>query len=790
MGRREQYCLTTIIILSLILPMPLSNADEVISVEENEIMKSGDFKDSEEWEITTTAGFSGDNADYSIGMVADNELSITHSRPDNYGTHTEWASFSPTNSNNTLGSPDSYYTWSKGPNMTMNGYDFNSFNSFVIENVSVVLHISIPEELFEDEVYIILQNHGTDKLIRVLTNVDTPGGLNRMNNPLILSLDNLVDWDWEKIENTQFTIDYSSDNIGLDDSEVRIDAVGIKVKYNQPWYSFENVKAETVISGEELPLIDFDPYEGIKEKLVYSTCGLEKENEIEDGIWSINEIEKPFSQEFGRIHTYGEGNFTLEYKVSGGDFQIINSGDLLTVLEQKIDLKITIHNGCIEKIRIDINNPVLIIVGEITGKVDGLADSSQILFAINDDLVFTMAIEIGNFSFSIPIGYAFPEVGDFEVGIATRFQWASDGTRETTVVHIKSLSIKGGYHIEWDYDPECIPLTNIEINEDQGGLIIPISSRCVDDITSENNLILSATSMDEELVIASSEEGDLKIQPKENMFGETEIKISIIDERGNTWNDTFTIKINSIFDSPALSGLPLTAYVELGETEVVNISITDVDTDELNISVSKSWATVDSSRNLVLTPIQSGTHTVEIVINDGIFEVRETLEVIVSAKPDLIIDEIEVTKDGVKLYTLEKGDIVQIVSYIRNIGRSVANNINVQCTVDGVLVGQSTIDTIAPGGLGVSTCDTQFDYVSKNLEVRVEVDSTIEILETNENNNVMDIIIEVDDIDSDEKNVIDRGILLLLSSFTIILMSFVALRIGPKKIKREFGNKK
>ena len=296
--------------------------------------------------------------------------------------------------------------------------------------------------------------------------------------------------------------------------------------------------------------------------------------------------------------------------------------------------------------------------------------------------------------------------------------------------------------------------------------------------------------MDEELVIASSEDGDLKIQPKENMFGETEIKISIIDERGNTWNDTFTIKINSIFDSPALSGLPLTAYVELGETEVVNISITDVDTDELNISVSKSWATVDSSRNLVLTPIQSGIHTVEIVINDGIFEVRETLEVIVSAKPDLIIDEIEVTKDGVKLYTLEKGDVVQIVSYIRNIGRSVANNINVQCTVDGVLVGQSTIDTIAPGGLGVSTCDTQFDYVSKNLEVRVEVDSTIEILETNENNNLMDIIIEVDDINSDEKNVIDRGILLLLSSFTIILMSFVALRIGPKKIKREFGNKK
>ena len=783
---REQCLFTGIVILGLLFPLPIYSADEVVSVEDIELLENGNFQDSEEWEISSTSGFSSNIAEYSVGMVADNELSITHSRPDNFVTHTEWATSSITNSNNTLGSPDSYYTWSKGPDITMNGYDFSSFNTYRIENVSVVLHISIPEELYQDEVYIKLQNHGSDKLITVLTNVDTPGGLNRMNNPLVISLDDLVEWDWEKIEDSQFTIDYASDNVGPDDSEVRVDAVGIRVKYNQPWYSFENVKAETVVSSNELPIIDFDPYEGSVEKLVYSTCGLEKETPLEDGIWDITGIEKPPSQEFGRVHAYGDGNFTLKYKESNGIFQSINSGELLPVVGEKVDLKILIHDGCIERIRIDINDPVLLIQGEVTGKTDGLANSSQVLFAIDNELVFSMDIGIGNFSYSIPIGFAFPEEGDFEVGIATRFQWASDGTSETTVLHLRSIGIEGGFHIEWDYNPECIQMDDLEIDEDQGGLIIPISTRCEDDITNQDDLVLTAISMDEALVEVSSEGGDLRIQPVENNYGETDINISIIDQRGNIWHDTFKIKINSVHDAPVLSDKPLTAYVELGETEIVNISIIDVDTEELFISTSRSWATIDSSRNLVLTPVQSGTHTVEIVISDGEFEIRETIEVVVSAKPDLTIDEIEVTKDGVKYDILEEGDVVQIISYVRNLGRTEANNVNVQCNVDGILVGQYTIDKIAPGGLGISTCDTQFDYQSEGIEIMIEVDSTTEILETNEENNLMTIFIEIDSIDSGGNDEIDRELIIIISSFAVSIVAFAVLQMGPKKIKREF----
>jgi len=522
------------------------------------------------------------------------------------------------------------------------------------------------------------------------------------------------------------------------------------------------------------------------EKLVYSTCGLEKETPLEDGIWDITGIEKPPSQEFGRVHAYGDGNFTLKYKESDGIFQSINSGELLPLLGEKIDLRILIHDGCIEKIRIDINDPRLIIEGEVTGKTDGLSNSSQVLFAIDNELVFSMSIEMGNFSYSIPIGFAFPEEGDFEVGIATRFQWASDGTSETTVLHLRSIGIEGGFHIEWDYDPECLQMDDLEIDEDQGGLIVPISTRCEDDITDKEDLILTAISMDEKLVEVSSEDGDLRIQPVENKYGETNINISIIDQRGNSWNDTFKIKINSVDDSPVLSDIPLTAYVELGETEIVNISIIDVDTEQLFISTSRSWATIDSSRNLVLTPVQSGTHTVEIVISDGEFEIRETIEVVVSAKPDLTIDEIEVTKSGVKYDILEEGDIVQIISYVRNLGRTEANNVNIQCNIDGILVGQDTIEKIAPGGLGISTCDTQFDYQSQGIEIMIEVDSTTEILETDEENNIMIIFVEVEGIDSEVGNEINRELIIIISSFAVIVVAFAALQLGPKRIKKEF----
>ncbi|GIQ99061.1 MAG: hypothetical protein CM15mP6_0780 [Methanobacteriota archaeon] len=124
----------------------------------------------------------------------------------------------------------------------MRGIQLLWTDSMEIEQVSLVLHISIPDALPSDEVNVIMQNHGSD--ILVTTFARTLGPLNRMINPLVVNLDSHLDWDWSKLEQTQFNVDYVSDNQGADDSEVRVDAVGLRVKYHQPWFSFENARAE------------------------------------------------------------------------------------------------------------------------------------------------------------------------------------------------------------------------------------------------------------------------------------------------------------------------------------------------------------------------------------------------------------------------------------------------------------------------------------------------------------------------------------------------------------------
>ncbi|MDC1419110.1 hypothetical protein N8653_00095 [Euryarchaeota archaeon] len=787
MARRGGRHIIPIIILGLLLPTQISMADEVISAEPKELLIAGDFTDPSDWEITSTSGFSDSLAEYSVGMVADNELSITHNRPDNFAYHTSWATTSSTNSNNTIGEPDGSYTWSTGPEISMDGYDFNIFNNFIIKNVSLILHISIPSDLNQDEVNILLKNHGSDKLIETYTNVDTSGGLNRMNNPIIINIDGEVEWTWDKLEITEFTIDYVSDNIGLDDSEIRVDAVGLRIKYHQPWYSFETVKAETEIVDNQLPVLDFGPYDGNITGLSQSTCGLKNPESSSGGIWSIEGILPPPSQSIGRIYSYGEGNFTITYELDEGNFQEISSGELFPNEISYLNLRIVVNDGCIEKIRLDINDPKLIVEGYISGNILGLSNSSSILFAIGEDLVHSIPISLGNFSFYTSIGQSLPENGIFSVGVATRLQWSSNGTQETTIIHITSMSIDGGYDIDWDYDPECIQLDDLEIDEDEGGLIIPVTSRCEDDITSINELYLSGISMDGDLVSVSSSGGDLRVQPNEDAFGNSLIFVTVIDERGNYWNDNFNIKINSVPDQPIINDLPLTTYVDLGDTKTINISIIDVDTDDLTISTSRSWATIDLNRNLVLSPVQSGVHIIEIIISDGLFEITQSIEVIVEAKPDLLIEYIEVTESGVVSNVFEIGDIIEIISYVRNTGMGDSGDITIQCTVGDILIGYSTISNIAPGGLGIAVCDFQIESEYEYIMIKIEVDSILEIQELNEDNNINTIEVKVIKQNIENINSNNRSqIIFILASLGLIIISIAALQLGPSKIKREY----
>ena len=248
------------------------SADTVITAEETEVFSAGDFEDQSEWSISATSGFSGSPALYTVGMVADGELSFTHDRPDNFEVETSWAQSSITDSNYSTGSPDSFYTWSKGPNITVGGFDFSGLHSREIANVSLVLHFEIPDNLNSDSVRIVLQNVGNDKLVTTYTR--TLSGVFKMNNPLVVPVDDLADWNWGLAEGVSITFDYVSQGGGSDDSEVRVDAVGVRVRYYQPWYSFENSMAINSLLGGNSPVIDIGPYDGSIGDMEISSCGL------------------------------------------------------------------------------------------------------------------------------------------------------------------------------------------------------------------------------------------------------------------------------------------------------------------------------------------------------------------------------------------------------------------------------------------------------------------------------------------------------------------------------------
>jgi len=783
-------------VLVILYSYPIAVADTVISTQSTEILEAGDFADESQWDITSTSGFTQNQALFTKGMVADGELSFTHLRPDNFAEYTSWASESVTGSTATFGEADGIYNFESGPDITMSGYSYTGLNSMLIENVSLVLHFSIPDALTQDEVNILLQNHGSDKLVSTYAN--TLGGVNRMVNPLVISLDDLVDWDWEKLEGTQFTIDYVSDNSGPDDSEVRVDAVGLKVKYHQPWYSFENSKAEHVVSEIESPVLDFGPYDGQTVGLDQKTCGLEPEGDGES-YW-VFDVEVPPEQRLGRIHVYGTGNHTIwilsdmvidENGDVDENYSEVESGDLIEHPYFLQHIRIDVEDGCIAGARVDVNDPHLVVSGSIAGSALGLSSgSSDVRFAVGGELVHVEPMHIGEFSMAIPIGRILPESGErLEVGVGARFQWASDGTAETTVVHVNSISISGGYKVEWDRDPECLEMDDLHLDEDEGGIIIAMPARCTDDITAEENLNVSAQSSDDSILEASGEGHNLRLQPSEDAYGTTTVDVLVTDEAGNSWGGSFVVNIEPIPDPPYMEGLPLTVFIELGETLVIEPIISDPDTESLSITTSRSWAIVDEHGAISMTPVESGSQSIIISVSDGTTEVSQEMEVIVTAKPDLLVESAEVRIGGVASSSFVQGDVIEIVGFIRNEGRGAAYNVLFHCHLEGILVGSVSIAEIGPGGLKMVICDTQLIEAGGELEILVEVDGTDSVAETNESNNLMEFAISVESPEVPGEGS-DYGSLAILISIGVIVASLALMQIGPRPIKEEFKRRK
>ncbi len=787
------------------------NAKSVISTESVDIFNAGSFDDASMWTLSSNDGYTDDPAQYTSPMIEDSMVSFTHSREQSFQTTTLWSISSSTNSNYSTGLPDGWITYSSGPDIKLSNFDTSSLDSYDLVSVSVVIAFEIPDTLADDTVEFSINWDGQFEQFKVFNTPQTPA--NHMSAPYYThSLDGITDWDWDDFDSAEFNLNYQS--IMPDDSQLNVDALGLMVTWQSPSYGFETSKALNTTMIHNSPLMAIDMSDGIIENISITPCGFEKTDISNEGVWISEEINLPPEQTWGRVHT--TGNWTGDvYSKSENSVDWVVVTDAVLENYQAYQLKIVIDSGCLENVMVGINDPSLYIVGEVQGSTIGLDhDNSWLRISMNNELVYEHnLVSSGQFSVTIPVGELLPydetgsvqfSSGEIDVGVGVRFQWDSDGSAETTVVAVSTLSLIGGYHIEWDYDPVCTEISDFtgetSLSEDSGGILIPFLDTCNDDYTSE--LIISATTEEDFLNVVQDSEY-LKIYPKPNTFGSDIVTITVTDESGNEWEDSFVVVVLALEDSPIGTALPSEVWLQVDELREFEFTISDVDTSggDLSISVSHSWVNIDisgmdtqeynHSATLSINPIQSGTYSVEITISDGVsIPYSHTITVVAQQMPDLFVESVEEsTADG----TINVGDVVSISVTIGNSGGVSAELVTVRCFVNDAVTDTLDIPVIAPDKYETVVCVKQVDSTSldSGMELVVVVDYTRTIQEISEDNNNYSKVIDVLKADNnlDVSVSVDDDFQLTQIHITLISVLIVGgliglLMIGPKKIRR------
>ncbi len=784
-----------LLIVLLLAPYSVVSARSVHQTMNVDIFPEGDFSQPSNWTVGSLTSFSEVPATYTDVMVADQRLTMVHHRPMNQDTMTFWAQSTPTDANNSLGAPDGATSWSTGPEIQLSSFNAIGSTEYDILAVNVVVAFSVPDPLYQDSVRFSI-NYDNGQYYEPLTTFsNTQGSLDYLSTVWSYNISELTTWDWSMIQNAVMTLDYVS--VGsTDDSQLNVDAVGMQVVMKTPWYGGEYGSAQAQFSGHEMPVFGLDLTLGTSENMALSSCGLQSSSAGTSGVWTSEILETPPGQRIGRAHFTLQNesldDVVLEYSfsddgVSFSEFAVMNEHMLLPD-HAFTQLRLSTIDACISSVTVDINDPTLTLQGRIFGDVDGL-DSvySRWLLFVNDELVTNQPVALSpSLSLSFPIGkHMMKDDTSIKVELKSWFTWDSLGNASTTAFEVTSMSITGGYDIEWDEDPVCIPVGEQSLTEDGGGRILPFLYRCTDDRTAYQDLQVSFSNSNPDLVVVDLTEGDIRLSLQPESSGQATVQTTVTDVSGNTWVEQFLVNVQTVDDTPILQEFQSLVPVELSVPTVLSFDYSDVDSSGLTASTNRSWALVDvMNKTITVNAPNPGFTSVLVSLCDQTSCAERILDLEVLALPDLYVEEIDIGDEVIRA-----GDIVSVRVLVRNIGQAEATLISVRCESNSELIDFETLPMLQPGTVAYVTCDWQVPEDKEQVQFRAIIDRGLEIPEGQEDNNegILAVAIEPAPSMSDGVSSSDQlsdGMFWGLTVLALAIIIGVFVFLMPAKIKK------
>ena len=789
------FLVLLLVITSVAPVIDQGEARSVHATRQVDLLPQGDFSNAAAWQTVTQTSFTEDAATYTEAMVADDRLTMVHQREVNLDTITVWAGNSPTNSNYSIGAPDGASTWSSGPEIELTSFDVSGLSSYELVSIRMKAVIQMPEALQEDTVRISVQH--TDGFDLLKTFAHTQGNLDYINNSAFeVDISELMNWTWSDVTSMVFTLDYVAAG-GVDDTRLVVDALGLAVTVRTPWYGGEVAAATTTFSGHPMPVMSLNISNGTASNLALSECGLAPSVNGTTGTWTSDVFLTPPEQRMGRVHlgvSNGEvDSIGLEYSYAAGNtamsaFAPMLENTLLPVAD-RYQLRVTVTDACLNEANVDVNDPTMSITGRVFGNNEGLnASLSRWLVFVNDEVVSNQPMALGSFAHSWPVGQ-YLQAGETELDVEVKawFTWDSDGLASETVFEISSVDINGGFDIEWDENPVCQPPGDQTLTEDGGGIILPLLRRCSDDRTAADDLTVTFTNTNNELVQVDLLQGDIRIAVTSESSGQSVVGMTVMDAAGNMWDAAFTVVVNAVDDPPTITEFAGLIPAELDIPTQLNLTVNDVDSTALTASTNRSWASVDlENGRITVTPPVPGFQSVLVSVCDQSSCTNRTLDLEVMALADLVVESIDFGES-----TMTEGAIIEMRVLVRNQGQADATGVSVRCETEDQVIGVGTVPILRPGELGSVVCDWQIPTDTRVVRFTATVDRGLEIPEGDETNNVAEELVAIqesvteDGVKSGDDGMAQSALLVLSSVAALALLALIGYMMPPKIKKIE-----